>query len=101
MNEEMRVEAMELCVTACEKFAANNEVSNNLKPNQDFILLTLHLYHHFELELDGLILDCAYCYMLRQVRWSYFVRHFTTSRKTIETRGHNFFFRFFFLFCLF
>ena len=26
MNEEMRVEAMELCVTACEKFAANNEV---------------------------------------------------------------------------
>jgi len=26
MNEEMRVEAMELCVTACEKFASNNEV---------------------------------------------------------------------------
>jgi len=25
MPEEMRVEAMELCVTACEKFAANNE----------------------------------------------------------------------------
>lgn len=32
MNEEMRVEAMELCVTACEKHAASNEVcsySNN------------------------------------------------------------------------
>lgn len=27
MNEEMRTEAMELCVTACEKFASNNEVS--------------------------------------------------------------------------
>ena len=26
MNEEMRVEAMELCVTACEKHAASNEV---------------------------------------------------------------------------
>ncbi|KAG7460091.1 hypothetical protein MATL_G00217440 [Megalops atlanticus] len=25
MPEEMRVEAMELCVTACEKFATNNE----------------------------------------------------------------------------
>lgn len=25
MNEEMRVEAMELCVTACEKHSANNE----------------------------------------------------------------------------
>ena len=27
MAEEMRVETMELCVTACEKFATNNEVS--------------------------------------------------------------------------
>lgn len=27
MNEEMRTEAMELCVTACEKFSNNNEVS--------------------------------------------------------------------------
>lgn len=26
MPEEMRVEAMELCVTACEKHATNNEV---------------------------------------------------------------------------
>ena len=26
MNEEMRVEAMELCVTACEKHSASNEV---------------------------------------------------------------------------
>ncbi|XP_032638776.1 dynein axonemal light chain 4 isoform X3 [Chelonoidis abingdonii] len=25
MPEEMRVEAMELCVTACEKYATNNE----------------------------------------------------------------------------
>ncbi|XP_065115956.1 dynein, axonemal, light chain 4b [Paramisgurnus dabryanus] len=25
MSEEMRVETMELCVTACEKFATNNE----------------------------------------------------------------------------
>ncbi len=29
MNEEMRVEAMELCVTACEKHASSNEVSSN------------------------------------------------------------------------
>ena len=27
MNDEMKTEAMELCVTACEKFASNNEVS--------------------------------------------------------------------------
>lgn len=27
MPEEMRVETMELCVTACEKHATNNEVS--------------------------------------------------------------------------
>lgn len=27
MPEEMRVETMELCVTACEKFVTNNEVS--------------------------------------------------------------------------
>ncbi|XP_045211826.1 dynein axonemal light chain 4-like [Mercenaria mercenaria] len=25
MNDEMRTEAMELCVTACEKFSSNNE----------------------------------------------------------------------------
>ena len=29
MNEEMRVEAMELCVTACEKHSASNEVQNH------------------------------------------------------------------------
>lgn len=28
MNDEMRTEAMELCVTACEKFSTNNEVSH-------------------------------------------------------------------------
>lgn len=27
MVDEMKTEAMELCVTACEKFASNNEVS--------------------------------------------------------------------------
>jgi dynein light chain 4 len=27
MNEELRMEAMELCVTACEKHAANNELA--------------------------------------------------------------------------
>ena len=27
MNDEMKTECMELCVTACEKFSANNEVS--------------------------------------------------------------------------
>jgi len=32
MNEEMRVEAMELCVTACEKHASSNEVSNYCSP---------------------------------------------------------------------
>ena len=29
MNEEIRVEAMELCVTACEKHANSNEVYSN------------------------------------------------------------------------
>lgn len=32
MPEEMRVETMELCVTACEKFATNNEVSVFFRP---------------------------------------------------------------------
>ncbi|XP_013383817.1 dynein light chain 4, axonemal-like [Lingula anatina] len=27
MQDEMRVEAMELCVTACEKFSTNNETA--------------------------------------------------------------------------
>ncbi|XP_022092354.1 dynein light chain 4, axonemal-like [Asterias rubens] len=27
MNEEMRTEAVELCVTACEKFSSNNETA--------------------------------------------------------------------------
>ena len=27
MNDEMKTEAMELCVTACEKFSSNNEVN--------------------------------------------------------------------------
>lgn len=31
MNDEMKTETMELCVTACEKFASNNEVNNRLK----------------------------------------------------------------------
>ena len=31
MNEEMKIEAMELCVTACEKHGSNNEVYNLFK----------------------------------------------------------------------
>ena len=31
MNEEMRVEASELCVTACEKFSTNNEVCTRFR----------------------------------------------------------------------
>lgn len=31
MHEEMKTEAMELCVTACEKFSSNNEVTNSLR----------------------------------------------------------------------
>lgn len=33
MNDEMKTETMELCVTACEKFASNNEVSIEMKMN--------------------------------------------------------------------
>ena len=32
MPEEMRVETMELCVTACEKFSNNNEVLPSVRP---------------------------------------------------------------------
>lgn len=32
MPEEMRVETMELCVTACEKFSNNNEVLPSVWP---------------------------------------------------------------------
>lgn len=34
MPEEMRVEAMELCVTACEKYATNNEVLDKSQNGQ-------------------------------------------------------------------
>ena len=37
MNDEMKTEAMELCVTACEKFSANNEV--NVTSNMQSITL--------------------------------------------------------------
>ncbi|KAL5253771.1 dynein axonemal light chain 4-like [Bolinopsis microptera] len=36
MAEEMRTEAMELCVTACEKFASSNEAASKMiKENMD------------------------------------------------------------------
>lgn len=41
MNDEMRTEAMELCVTACEKFSANNEVCWAYSP-RDLLLLGNH-----------------------------------------------------------
>ena len=49
MNEEMRTEAMELCVTACEKFASNNEVSTpietSITPDQTFdSTMILHVH---------------------------------------------------------
>lgn len=49
MSEEMRVETMELCVTACEKFATNNEVSVNpvLSSYAWFLLLLLVLPVNF------------------------------------------------------
>ena len=38
MNEEMRVEAMELCVTACEKFSTNNEVITTMYYHDSVII---------------------------------------------------------------
>lgn len=38
MSEEMRVETMELCVTACEKFATNNEVSSHCHLSEAFLI---------------------------------------------------------------
>lgn len=37
MSEDMRTECMELCVTACEKHAANNEVGNKIIILSQFI----------------------------------------------------------------
>ena len=42
MHDEMKTEVMELCVTACEKFASNNEVSllwSSKCPDQKFRVL--------------------------------------------------------------
>lgn len=39
MNEEMKIEAMELCVTACEKHGSNNEVSQLAKAHRASVLL--------------------------------------------------------------
>ena len=54
MNEEMRTEAMELCVTACEKFSANNEVYN----------VTNILIHKFLYILFVMLLSCFFIYLL-------------------------------------
>lgn len=34
MHDEMKTEAMEVCATACEKFANNNEVSLSTTENE-------------------------------------------------------------------
>ncbi len=39
MSEEMRVETMELCVTACEKFAVNNEVRSHCHLGEAYEML--------------------------------------------------------------
>lgn len=49
MSEEMRVETMELCVTACEKFATNNEV----RPHD---VLSCYAYSFFQL----LVVSCQF-----------------------------------------
>lgn len=51
MNEEMRVEAMELCVTACEKHGSSNEASV-IMPYTIISLVPGHLLLCF--------LDCIY-----------------------------------------
>lgn len=56
MNEEMRTEAMELCVTACEKFSANNEVYN----------MTNILIHKFLYLLFVMLLSCWSEYVIFQ-----------------------------------
>jgi len=38
MNDEIKTECMELCVTACEKFSQNNEV-------RSFIFLLFNIFH--------------------------------------------------------
>ena len=44
MNEEMKIEAMELCVTACEKHGSNNEVSLNYTfPNFSWCLYFIRM----------------------------------------------------------
>ena len=48
MPDEMKTEAMELCVTACEKFSNNNEVC------QYYNLITIHAVDVNNYEL------CAY-----------------------------------------
>ena len=55
MNEEMRTEAMELCVTACEKFSANNEV-----------YVTNILIHKFLYLLFVMLLSCWFDYVIFQ-----------------------------------
>lgn len=48
MHDEMKTEAMEVCATACEKFANNNEVSlsateNKLRKNKS-VLFFCHFF---------------------------------------------------------
>ena len=42
MNEEMKIEAMELCVTACEKHGSNNEVHNAYIHSPLILIFLLH-----------------------------------------------------------
>ncbi len=46
MNDELKTECMELCVTACEKFSQNNEVCIEKKTEY------FHLFFIFRMRLE-------------------------------------------------
>lgn len=46
MNDEMKAETIETCVTACEKYSSNNEVNiNNHRFSINFTNHFITLYH--------------------------------------------------------
>ena len=64
MNEELRTEAMELCVTAAEKFSNNNEVSYHSSAFAEIALM--HCLRLLALEFERR-LHCYQCFPVDSV----------------------------------
>ena len=87
MNEELRNEAIEFCVTACEKFSTNNEVTLCLVPSKQSYIPSFHVflkslcnpYDHIEIYTYHTKPACSLLFWLWEV-------HFGASEGLVNSR---------------